>query len=218
MPYIIAIGIALAFGLLTAHLAGRKNREVVVWGILGAVAPLLALIVLAFHNYLCPRCRNAVTQAEAKTGRCPHCDPSSQREAEAVALDLAQKWRFGPRRTDDCRGRFSIEADEGQPFADYLVGFFEAHRDPSLGRFCTSDLSTSRDRERWQILSSVEFAPFEQEMTQEVEVTVEPRAPSLAVEFSIRRTGGDALRWWEYNHNFMNALRRAIVRYQASVQ
>ncbi len=50
MRHIIGIAIALALGLLTAHLARRKHREVVVWGILGAVAPLVALIVLALHN------------------------------------------------------------------------------------------------------------------------------------------------------------------------
>jgi len=218
MEFIIALAFASGFAGATAELARRKNREVVAWAILGALAPLLALIVLACHSYLCSCCRNPLTEEEAKTGACPHCGPTSQLPAEVMTLDLSQRWRFEPRRLDDCRGTFTLETEDGQPFIDCLVEFFEGHRDPSLGRFCTAELASSRDGERWQLLLSIDFAPFEQEMSQDVELVVRPQPPSLAVEFSIRRTSGNALRWWEYNHNFMNALRRAILKYQASVQ
>ena len=44
--YVVAIAIALIFAWACATIAARKGRRVVLWGILGFILPLIALIVI----------------------------------------------------------------------------------------------------------------------------------------------------------------------------
>ena len=44
--YIVAIAIALIFAWACATIAARKGRRVELWGILGFILPLIALIVI----------------------------------------------------------------------------------------------------------------------------------------------------------------------------
>ena len=66
---IMYLGFALVIGLLAA----RKNRNPWAWGLLGGLSYMIALAVLAFMPYLCPRCRRPLTNSEWKERRCPAC-------------------------------------------------------------------------------------------------------------------------------------------------
>jgi len=217
MRILIGTVVGLFFGLLTAHFARRKNREVLVWGLLGLHNPL-ALILLAFVRFLCPKCRNPLTNAEARTGKCPHCTSDSERPTETEPLELSEKWRFEPRRIDDCQGIFLVEMAELRPFVDHVVQFLESYRDPSIGRFCPVKLSSQPSGDGWQISSTIDFFPFERGISQDVELLAAPQAGSVMVEFSVRRISGDAQLWWEHNRSFMNALRKEILAYEKSAR
>jgi rubrerythrin len=78
--------IRLAFLLIgsvgIALLAKRKNRNPWLWGAFGGVTafllPLLVvvpLLAVGFLKYRCPKCGNAVSNNDARLGRCPRCSP-----------------------------------------------------------------------------------------------------------------------------------------------
>lgn len=63
----------LLFGVLTGLLAKRKNRNPWGWGIAGAFSLILALLVLAFLPYKCPKCRASLTNQQGRDKQCPAC-------------------------------------------------------------------------------------------------------------------------------------------------
>jgi membrane protease YdiL (CAAX protease family) len=62
-----------ALGTATGLLAARKNRNAIAWGIMGALLPLVVAIVLCFAHFLCPSCRNPMSNEEWKARKCPCC-------------------------------------------------------------------------------------------------------------------------------------------------
>lgn len=73
----------VVFAFITGIMADRKNRNAVAWGLFGGLSPVLALLVLMFMPFLCPKCKGALTNSEHKNGDCPHCELTSRREASA---------------------------------------------------------------------------------------------------------------------------------------
>lgn len=67
----------LIWGVVLGFLAKRKNRNPIGWGIAGAMSWLIAVLVLAFLPFLCPKCQERITKEEAKSDRCPHCNNGS---------------------------------------------------------------------------------------------------------------------------------------------
>jgi len=66
IAYIIA---AIIIGLL-AH---RKNRNGWLWGLIGGLFLLPGLLILMFMPYLCPKCKNKLSNQEWKDKTCPTC-------------------------------------------------------------------------------------------------------------------------------------------------
>jgi ssDNA-binding Zn-finger/Zn-ribbon topoisomerase 1 len=70
------VGPLLAYGiaaLIIGLLAARKNRSGWGWGLIGGLFLIPGLLVLMFMSYLCPKCRQSITNAEWKTRTCPRC-------------------------------------------------------------------------------------------------------------------------------------------------
>ena len=61
------------WGIIVGLLAKRKNRNAIGWGIAGGLSWLIALLVLAFMPYICPRCEKDLSNDDGKKGHCPSC-------------------------------------------------------------------------------------------------------------------------------------------------
>ena len=68
---IVTYGLAI---LILSIVADRKNRNPLVWGLIGGLLFPCSLIYLAFLPRLCPKC-----QDECKGRTCPNCDTVLER-------------------------------------------------------------------------------------------------------------------------------------------
>ena len=64
--YIITYGLAV---VILSIVANRKNRNPLVWGLIGGLCFPCSLLYLAFQPRLCPECKG-----EGKGRTCPNCD------------------------------------------------------------------------------------------------------------------------------------------------
>lgn len=64
---------SLIWGLVVGLLAKRKHRNPWGWGVAGALSWLIALLILAFMPYKCPKCRQSLTNDQGKEKDCPSC-------------------------------------------------------------------------------------------------------------------------------------------------
>ncbi len=64
---------ALVFGAIVALLAKRKNRNPWFWGLMGFISWVIALLVLAFLPYRCPKCEQDLTNDQGREKSCPYC-------------------------------------------------------------------------------------------------------------------------------------------------
>jgi hypothetical protein len=72
---LIIYPVMAVFGVLTGLLAKRKNRDPFAWGAVGAFLPVLTLLVLASRTYVCPNCKQDLTNSQGTKGACPLCGP-----------------------------------------------------------------------------------------------------------------------------------------------
>jgi biotin transporter BioY len=63
----------LVSGLLIGLLAARKNRNGLLWGIIGGLFLLPGLIVLMFLPFLCPKCHMSLSNKQWRDRTCPSC-------------------------------------------------------------------------------------------------------------------------------------------------
>ena len=73
------------FGLITGLLAKRKNRDALAWGAAGAILPFFTLLVLASRTYMCPNCKQDLSNSDGRAGRCPLCGPIKCRAPSGAA-------------------------------------------------------------------------------------------------------------------------------------
>ena len=64
---------ALIWGLVVGLLAKRKNRSPWGWGVAGALSWIIALLILAFMPYKCPKCKQSITNDQGRDKDCPSC-------------------------------------------------------------------------------------------------------------------------------------------------
>lgn len=64
---------SLFWAVVVGLLAKRKNRNPLAWGIAGALSWLIALVILAFLSFKCPKCGQPLTNKQAKAKECPAC-------------------------------------------------------------------------------------------------------------------------------------------------
>lgn len=74
---------ALIWGLVVGLLAKRKNRNPWGWGVAGALSWIIALFILAFMPYKCPKCNQSITNDQGKNKNCPSCG-SFQKNVEIL--------------------------------------------------------------------------------------------------------------------------------------
>jgi rubrerythrin len=63
----------LIWGVVVGFLAKRKNRNPWGWGVAGALTWLIALLILAFMPYKCPKCGQSLSNKQSKNKKCPAC-------------------------------------------------------------------------------------------------------------------------------------------------
>jgi len=71
----VKLGIAAIWGVVVGLLARRKNRNPWTWGLAGVLSWFIALIVLAFKSYQCPKCEFELTNEQGRAKTCPFCGP-----------------------------------------------------------------------------------------------------------------------------------------------
>ena len=64
---------AFIWGLVVGFLAKRKNRSPLGWGVAGALSWIIALLILAFMPYKCPKCKQSITNDQGRDKDCPSC-------------------------------------------------------------------------------------------------------------------------------------------------
>ncbi len=74
---------AFIWGLVVGFLAKRKNRSPLGWGVAGALSWIIALLVLAFMPYKCPKCKQSITNDQGRDKNCPTCG-SFQKNGEIL--------------------------------------------------------------------------------------------------------------------------------------
>lgn len=72
-PVVWIIG-SLFWAAVTAILARRKNRTWWAFALMGAALWMWALVFLAFAPFKCPKCRQVISNKEAKAKTCPGCN------------------------------------------------------------------------------------------------------------------------------------------------
>ena len=60
--------------LILSIVADRKNRNPLVWGLIGGLFFPCSLLYLAFQPRICPKCKG-----ECKGRTCPNCEPVPER-------------------------------------------------------------------------------------------------------------------------------------------
>jgi hypothetical protein len=78
---VIKLIAALFWAVVVGLLAKRKNRNTLGWGVAGALSWPIALLILAFMPYVCPKCGGKLSNVDAKSGSCSSCDSPSENEA-----------------------------------------------------------------------------------------------------------------------------------------
>ena len=82
---VVVTSLMAFFGLITGLLAKRKNRDALAWGFAGALLPTLTLLVLASRTYICPNCKQDLSNTNGRAGRCPLCGPIKERSSNGAA-------------------------------------------------------------------------------------------------------------------------------------
>ena len=72
-------------GVIIGLLAARKNRNGWAWGLIGGWFLLFGLLVLAFLPYLCPKCKESLTNKSWKSRTCPRCGDISKGTMEPTS-------------------------------------------------------------------------------------------------------------------------------------
>lgn len=70
IPFVVIVCWWLIFGLLLSWWAGRKNRNRLLWGLVGPLFFPASLIFLVFSNVLCPDCHSPLGKGEPVCIRC----------------------------------------------------------------------------------------------------------------------------------------------------
>lgn len=83
---------AIICGLFAGLLAKRKNRNPWGWGIAGALSFLVALLILAFMPYKCPKCGQSLTNDQGKEEDCPSCGPFNSKSEMVAANPTYSKY------------------------------------------------------------------------------------------------------------------------------
>ena len=75
LVFLIPYGIAAA---IIGPLAARKNRNGWAWGFIGGLFLLPGLLILMFMPYLCPSCKQSISNKAWKARSCPRCGDLSK--------------------------------------------------------------------------------------------------------------------------------------------
>jgi len=70
---ILELLVVIVWGTAVGLLAKRKNRNPWLWGIAGILTLPIALLVLAFMPYKCPKCNQSLTNKQGSDKECPQC-------------------------------------------------------------------------------------------------------------------------------------------------
>lgn len=99
MPYFIVLG-SVFFALICAIMANGKNRNALLWCLLGSGGGIVSFIVLALLPYLCPFCRNVFGRNSdgLHCGSCGEVDQLSQADLQKLeefkALFSDKGWKI----------------------------------------------------------------------------------------------------------------------------
>ena len=65
--------VSVISAIITAAVSWWKRQNLLEWGILGGLFPVMSLLVLVSRSPRCPRCDGPLTDKEFRDKRCPRC-------------------------------------------------------------------------------------------------------------------------------------------------
>ncbi|MCF7790841.1 MAG: sel1 repeat family protein [Victivallales bacterium] len=89
-PYISLILLLswFVFGIIIGYFAKQKNRNPVIWGIIGGFFSIPALIAIIYIPYQCPNCKKNLTNTQWIEGQCPGCNHELKKQTQNKNIPL----------------------------------------------------------------------------------------------------------------------------------
>ena len=80
--------VSAVWAVIVGAFARRKNRNELLWGAIGGIAFVPAMVVLAFMPYLCPKCQGELTNRQWRDRTCPGCGDLRGVHSQPVSSDM----------------------------------------------------------------------------------------------------------------------------------
>lgn len=138
------------------------------------------------------------------------------RLASSMAVpDVTRKWKFPDPEGDRWHFDFpfTVRGSDALPMCVYLVRYFEAYTESSLGAFFTRDVrlsGTQGDEPHYTIEMTVCLAPFDLGVSQRVRLEAFSTGEYgiYKIVITINRESGQFTTWQRMNRGFLNTLRK----------
>lgn len=73
--YVVPLAVVVfAFAVVTGFLASRKDRDPLLWAVIGGLFPVVGLIILLTMPHICPRCKLPLSKELWTQRTCPFCN------------------------------------------------------------------------------------------------------------------------------------------------
>ena len=223
------IGIFSSIGLAPTHIAVLFMAEAMVYAILGAVAgyvlgqgasKLLTVTHLLPGLYLNFSSQSAVWSTMIVVAVVIGSTLYPARKASEVATPAIERsWRVADPDGDLWRIAlpFAVTGEQARGVNGFLVEWFRAYEDYSVGDFVTEGVSAndfeSDCGQAYRVSCKAWLAPFDLGVSQQVvlETLPTPMADVFEVKLSITRESGDVSNWKRVNRRFLNTLRKQFL-------
>ena len=123
-------------GFIIGIFAARKNRNFVLWGIIGGIFLLPGLLILSTLPVICPKCKRELSEKQWKDKFCPHCKKLTEYDPDSTlglcsedfsdnatdpinCLSCGSKITEGEKVCPSCGWRYNLESNKISEQTDY---------------------------------------------------------------------------------------------------
>ena len=223
------IHIFSSIGLAPGHIATLFMAESFVYAILGAIfgyligqgmAKTITLLNLLPGLYLNYSSVSAVASTSVVIGVVLLSTIYPARKASEVATPaIERRWQVPEPVGDswDIPLPFAVTGEQATALTRFMVEWFEAYEEYSIGDFVTQDVSTREEEHQYGTAYVIELmawvAPFDLGVSQRVQLRTVPTDMQDVFEIMLHleRVSGDVSSWRRVNRRFLNTLRKQFL-------
>jgi hypothetical protein len=223
------IHIYSSIGLAPSHIATLFMAESFVYAILGAIFGYLigqgtAKVITVFHwlpgLYLNYSSVSAVASTTVVIGVVLLSTVYPARKASEVATPaIERRWQVADPVGDawDIPLPFAVTGHQATALTRFMVEWFEAYEEYSIGDFVTQDVSHHEERTQYGTSYVIDLmawvAPFDLGVSQKVQLKSVPTDMEDVFEIMLHleRVSGDVSSWRRVNRRFLNTLRKQFL-------